>query len=172
MNLSRSTHLMVFVALACILFGCKGGGSGGDTLDLPQYDLTGHWRIVDPVSCEAISGDVPEFMLDALASDMEMTLLDDELGARISQVGNDLQSVDIETGRRVDGTISGNQIRAAYSDQIALGGFQIDVYGEAEGTALSADLVALTDESTLTFAAEGEQVTIGLLCSYHSRRVA
>ena len=168
MNLNRYTPLLVFVSLA--LYGCTGGG--GDTLDPPLFDLTGHWRITEPVSCEASSGgEVPEFMLSALAADMREALLDDPLGARISQTGNDLESVDLETGRHVDGTISGNQIRAAYSDKLALGGFQIDVFGEAEGTALNADLVALTDEATLTFAIEGEQVSIGLLCSYHSRRI-
>ena len=74
------------------------------------------------------------------------------------------------SGLRVDGTISGNQIRSTYSEQRMLGGFEIDIYGETEGTVLNTDRIALTEEANITVELEGEMVTIGVLCSYHAVR--
>ena len=100
---------------------------------------------------------------------LESALLD-ALRSRINQMGNDLEFINLESGLRVEGTISGNQIRSTYSEERMLGGFKIDIYGETEGTVLNADRIALTEEANLTAEFEGEMVTIGVLCSYHAVR--
>ena len=172
MNLFCSSRLIVIALFVFILVGCGGGGGegGGDEpLVTPEYDLTGYWGIVEPVSCTTVSADLFENKLAEFNSLLESALLDG-LGSRVIQMGNDLESINLESGLRVDGTISGNQIRSTYSEERMLGGFEIDVYGETEGTVLNADRIALTEEVNLTVELEGEMVTIGVLCSYHAVR--
>lgn len=85
-------------------------------------------------------------------------------------MGNDLELTDLDSGRRLEGTISGDQLRGTYSEQTVLGGFQIDAYGEAEGTVLNANRIDITEEANITVELDEETVTIGAVCSYHGQR--
>ena len=172
MNLFRTPHLIVLVLLVFILTGCGGGGGegGGDEpVVSPQYDLTGHWITGDPVDCTILSADLFANEIAALELLLESELLD-SLGSRVIQTGNDLEIISLESGLRVDGTISGNQIRYAYSEERMLGEFEVDIYGEAEGTVLNANRIAVTEDATLTLEAQGQRVTVGILCTSHSVR--
>ena len=82
-------------------------------------------------------------------------------------MGNDLELTSLDTGGRADGTISGDEIRFAYSEQRMLGEFEIDIYEEYEGTVLNASRLAMTLEGSLTLEVQGQMVTLGVLCSYH-----
>ena len=172
MHLFRTPHLIVFVLLVFVLAGCGGGGGEGgrdEPLAAPQYDLTGLWRTVDPIDCAILSADLFPNEIAALKSLLESALLD-SLGSRVIQTGNDLEIVSLASGLRLDATISGNQIRYAYSEERTLGEFDVDIFGEAEGTVLSANRIAVTEDATLTLEARGQRVSVGILCTSHAVR--
>ena len=172
MNLFCLFRLIALVLSVFILAGCGGGGEGGEgerPPAPPEYDLTGVWDVVVPVDCTIVSADLFANEAAQLEYLLESELLND-LGARISQMGNDLELVSIESGIRIDGTISGDQIQTTYSEQRMLGGYEIDIYGEGEGTVLNADRIAFTEEGNITFELDGEMATIGVVCSYHAVR--
>lgn len=173
MNVFRASRLIVAALSVFALAGCGGGGEGGDRERLvpPEYDLTGRWIVVEPVDCLTISGDLSEYQLDQLSLEYENALLEEALGTRVVQTGNDLELTVLDSGARAEGTISGDQIRFAVSEQRMLGELDADLYQEIEGTVLNANRAALTDEATLTLAAGGETVTIGILCTYHTVRL-
>ena len=167
-------RIVVGVLFVLILAGCGGGGNeggGGEPPVTPQYDLTGQWRTVDPVNSSVFSADLSAGEIAELESLLESALLD-SLGSRIIQMGNDLEIIGLESGLRVDGTISGDQIRYADSAQRMLGEFEVDIYTEAEGTVLSANRIAETQDATLTLEARGQRVTVGILCTSQSVRTA
>ena len=171
MNLFCTPRLVVVALSVLILAGCGGGGAGGGDRRLapPEYDLTGHWKIVEPVTCTTISTVLSANEAEELKSFLESELLGAS-ESRVVQMGNDLEFIDLGSGRRVDGTLSGDQIQATYSEQLMLGGFEIDIYGETEGTVLNADRLALTEEVNITLELEGVMVAAGAICSYHAVR--
>ena len=173
MNLFRMFRLNVIVLFVCILAGCGGGGGedgGGEPPVLPEYDLTGRWLTAEPVDCTTVSGDVPALLLAQVNSELELALLDEGLGTRVVQMGNDLEITSLDSGARADGNISGDQVTFAYSEQRMLGELDVDIYEEYEGTVLNANRIALTLEANLTLEAEGSMVTIGALCTFHAAR--
>lgn len=173
MNLFCTFRLIVIALFVFIAAGCGGGGGDGESgrpLESPEYDLTGHWRAVAPVSCTVISLDLFPAEITELELILETELLDG-LGSRVTQMGNDLEIISLASGVRADATISGDQIRYAYSEQRMLGEFDVDVFGEAEGTVLNANRIAVTEDATLTLEARGEMFTVGILCTYHSARM-
>lgn len=172
MNLSRSFRSSVVALFVVIVAGCGGGGGDGESgrpPESPQYDLTGVWNFALPSDCTVLSAD----LFPSEAAQFELLLeseLANDLGSRIGQMGNDLEIVSIESGVQTDGTISGNLIQTTYSAQRMLGGYQIDIYGEGEGTVLNADRIAFTEEGNITVELDGETITIGVVCSYHAVR--
>ena len=172
MNVFCEFRLIVVVVFVSLLAGCGGGGGDGESgrpPESPEYDLTGVWNFALPSDCTILSAD----LFPNEAAQFELLLeseLANSLGSRISQMGNDLEIVSIESGVRIDGTISGDLIRTTYSEQRMLGGYQIDIYGEGEGTVLNANRIAFTEEGNITVELDGEMATIGAVCSYHAVR--
>ena len=170
MNVFRASRLIVAALSVFALAGC---GEGGDRERLvpPEYDLTGRWIVVEPVDCVTISGDLSEYQLDQLSLEYEKALLEENLGIRVVQTGNDLELTSLDSGERAEGTISGDQIRFEVSEQRMLEDVNADLYKEVDGTVLNANRIVLTDESNLTLEAGVETVTIGILCTYHTVRL-
>lgn len=153
--------------MVLVLAGC--GGGDGEPLEPPEFDLTGRW-VATEVDCTSFSTHLPQGALAELDGQLEYEILQDP-GVRVRQTGNDLEITYLDDGTQVDGTISGDQIRYTVSEQQTLAGFAIDVYLEAEGTALDADTIAGTENLELTLEAEGEAVTISTVCTGRLMRV-
>ena len=138
-----------------VLLGC--GGDGEDSAVPPAYDLTGFWRTVDPVECT--SSGLTRLQLEALEA-LEAELLGD-LPSEVIQTGNRLEITDVETGHRVSGTISGDQVHFEFSEGDAL--LDIDAYGEGNGTVLSDRRIMITQRTEITTGGVGTVIW----CSYH-----
>ena len=175
MNLVFGTRMIAVALSVFVLAGCGGGGGEdrhGERLLTPEFDVTGRWVIVEPVDCASFSDDLTEAQLEQLNSDFETATLEEDLGTRVVQMGNNLELTDLNSGVRAEGTISGDQILFAVSEERMLGPLTADLYQEVEGTVLDANRAALTLEANLTLDGGGEMVTIGILCSYHSVRAS
>ena len=135
----------------------------------PDFHLTGRWRY-EEIDCTSFSTHLPQDALAELDGQLEYEILQN-LGVRIRQTGNDLEITYLDDDTQVDGTISGDQLRYTVSEQQTLVGFAIDVYLEAEGTALDANTIAGTENLELTFEAEGEAVTVSTVCTGRLMRV-
>ena len=173
MNVFCTARLVLATLVVFALAGCGGGGDqDGERLAPPEYDLTGRWVIVEPVDCVTVSGDFSEYQLDQLSLEYEKALVEENLGIRVVQTGNDLELTSLDSGERAEGTISGDQIRFEVSEQRMLEDVNADLYKEVDGTVLNANRIALTDESNVTLEAGVEAVTIGILCTYHTVRAS
>ena len=175
MNLVFASRLIAVALSVFVLAGCGGsGGEGGDgeALVTPEFDVTGHWIIVEPVDCASVSDDLTEAQLEQLNSDFETATLEEDLGTRVVQMGNDLELTDLNSGVRAEGTISGDQIQFAASEERILGPLTADLYQEVEGTVLDANRAVLTLEANLTLDTGAGIVTIGILCTYHTVRTS
>jgi len=163
--------------LLCVLFlmlaGCGGGGGDGDmnALDVPEYDLAGCWEVNEQPECEG--NIVPDAELGTLEVDYRESF-DASLGeleaeyvsagpTRIRQTGNVLNLTDTDTGRQISGTIVGDLVRYDDTEDI------LGVAGtaEAEGTALSADVLVLTH--VYEFSADGFYGAV--VCELRSERI-
>ena len=104
MNFFRASRLIVAALSVFALAGCGGGGEGGhrERLVPPEYDLTGRWIIVEPVDCVTVSGDFSEYQLDQLSLEYEKSLLEENLGLRVVQTGNDLELTALDSGERAE----------------------------------------------------------------------
>ena len=175
MNLVFATRLIAVALSLFVLAGCGGSGGedrDGDRLLTPEFDVTGRWVIVEPVDCASFSDGLTEAQLEQLNSEIETATLEEDLGTRVVQMGNNLELTDLNSGVRAEGTISGDQIQFAASEERMLGPLTADLYQEVEGTVLDANRAALTLEANLTLDDGGEMVTIGILCTYHTVRAS
>ena len=156
--------------LILALSGCGGGGDREplEPLEEPEFDLTGRWLTTE-ISCISFSSDLPPVDLADLDRQLEYETLQSP-GTRIVQMGNDLAFTDLETGRQVDGTISGDQVHYSDSDQRELGGLGFDAYLEAEGTVLEEGLIAGAYEMEWTFKVDGTTITGGTECTARLQR--
>ena len=149
--------------LMCLLCAGCGGGGGGEPLEPPAFDLTGYW-MTTAIDCDAFSADVPPYDLVSFNADLEDDLLQAP-GVRVVQRDNDLEITDVETGLRMDGMISGDQVRYVYSEQRSLGGLDVSIYVETEGTVLDAHTIAGTQAADWTLTVQGQTITGGALCT-------
>ena len=156
-----------FVSMLLVLGGCS--GDDGERLAQPAFDLTGYWATT-AMDCDVFSADIPQSELASLETELEGDGLEDP-GTRVVQTGNDLVITDVDSGLQIGGAISGDQVRYVYSEQRSVGGLDVSVYVEAEGTALDADTVAGTQELDWTVTIEGETFTGGALCTGTTMRV-
>ena len=152
----------VLIGMVCLL-ALAGCGGDGERLAPPAFDLTGDW-IRAEVECDSVSADVPPFELAWLDAELEAGLLEAP-GLRVVQRGHDLDITDLETGLPVDGTISGDRVRYAYSEQQSVGALTASISVEGEGTALDADTVAATQDIDWTLTVEGESITVSSECT-------
>ena len=150
----RPYGVLAAVAMLVALAGCGGDGGGGtgddeaDPLELPAFDLSGDWETTD-IDCDSLSGDLPRFELDAFDAEIEAEVLD-STGSRIVQEGNDLEITDLDTGERLHGTISGDQVSYSDSERRIIGDLDVDLYVESEATVLRSDLLVGTQDFTWT----------------------
>ena len=139
--------LFVLLALAAVaLVGCD---------DL-EDDLTGEWQPSQPVECTSF------LLSDSDLSTLEGDILD-TLGVRISQAGSALDLIILDTGKKVSGTISDDEINIAYSETRRFRDREYRQDTEIEGTVLDDDRIALTETKSVTSEAENYQTT----CSFH-----
>ena len=122
------------------------------------------------MDCDAFSNDIPESELARLEAQLEDDVLPDP-ETRVVQTGNDLVITDVDSGLQITGTISGDQVRYVYSEQRNVGGLDVSIYVEAEGTALDADTIAGTQELDSTVTIQGQTITGGALCTGSTMRV-
>ena len=156
--------------LILTLTGCSGGGDREPfgPLEEPAFDLTGNW-VTTAFDCDTFSSDLSRFDLAELDGQLEYETLRSP-GGRVVQMGNDLAFTDLETGRQWDGTIAGDHVRYADSDQRDVGGLDFDAYLEAEATVLDAGRIAATFDMDWTFKIEGRTISGGPLCTGRLRR--
>jgi len=146
-----------------------------------MYDLTGVWRAAAPVECsgtlDAVDAGALALYADQLDDYLEQyeMLLLQMAGLRITQDGNDLTLLDLDTGREHRGTIEGDQVRYAYSldGELELAGLSFGYEGHAEvdGTVLSADRGMVMEMLDLVVTAFGGTVDAFIECDYDARRV-
>ena len=167
---------VLLCALLLILGGCDGGGGDGDDDDAellaaPEYNLTGCWEITERPECDGTI--IPRADLDVLGIDYVEgvdealdELETDRLGdmpTRVRQDGNDLELTETSSGIQAFGTIAGDQVRYRVYEEIL--GIVIEV--EARGTALSRDVVALTE--TYEFASDDFEGAV--VCEFRTERI-
>lgn len=160
-------HWIFIAPLILTLTGCGGGGNR-EPLEQPEFDLTGRW-VTTAIDCETFSLDLPEFELAAF----DAQLVEESLqgpGVRIVQMGNDLAFTDLESGRQWDGTISGDQMSYANSDQREVGDLDFDAYLEAEGTVLEEGVMVGSYDMDWTFEVDGMTITGGTVCTGRIRK--
>ena len=191
-TLFRASRLLVLSA-AVLLAGCDGGGgSAGPEPAEPQFDLTGDWRMGEPVDCEisnlegllealfAAVLDDPEFLPDEMGDDLEQADFGSDLSAvtsdefHVDQMGNDLE-VTFEgpdgSDVQVHGTITGDQVRLSQSEERDLQAVKLDLHTEISGTVLDEDRMVLTQESDWTLQIpDGEPIAGGIDCTFHATR--
>lgn len=139
--------LFVFLALAAV------GLAGCDDL---EDDLTGEWQPSEPVECASF------LLSDSDLSTHESDILN-MLGVRISHAGSALDIIILNTGKKVFGTISDDEINVAYSETRRFRDHEYSQYTEIEGTVLDDDRIALTETKSVTSEIENYQTT----CSFH-----
>ena len=155
------------------LAGCDGGRDDAALILAPEYDLTGCWEVREQPFCEAsvmpaaelqVSGiDYVDAFSDEELDEIERDFVDAE-PLRLRVDGNDLEITDTGSGLRIDGSVTGDQVR--YRDTEELLGFE--TVWEGRGTALSADLVVLT----YTHEFSSEEVDGALVCEMRLERMA
>ena len=190
--LSRTVHLVALFAV--LLAGCDGSGGSGNAPDPaePQFDLTGDWRMGEPIDCEFsnLEGlleafltavlDNPEFLPGETGNDLEQNGLESDLSAvtsdefHVDRMGNDLE-VTFEDPDGLDvqvyGTITGDQVRLSQSEERDLQALKLDLHTEINGTVLDEDRMVLTQESDWAVqTADGEPVTGEIGCTFHATR--
>ena len=163
---------LLLIAALLIAAGCDGDGGGGEDLAAPEYDLTGCWEVKELPVCEA--NVVPAAELRGSGIDFVDPLTDAELDGvekgfvdadplRLQQDNNDLAITETDSGHRVAGTVSGDQVR--WQDREDLLGFETD--WEAKGTALTENVVALT----VTYEFSSAEVEGALACKMRLERM-
>ena len=157
----------VVCAVVLLLAGCGGGGGGDGDGDEPleraALNLMGTWQTTE-TDCESFSADLPAPPLAELDGQFEHEALESP-GIRIGQQDNDLVFTALDSGRQWDGTISGDHIRYVYSERRELGGYDIDLFVEAEGTAFDAQHIVVTRELDWSFTVGGRVVSGDTLCT-------
>ena len=165
----RRCGLLLACTALVALSGCGGGGDG-ERLAPPAFDLTGYW-VTTAMDCDVFSSDIPESELAGLEAELEDDVSQDP-GTRVVQTGNDLVITDVDSGLQIGGTISGDRVRYVYSEQRSVGGVDVSIQVESEGTALDADTIAGTQELGWTVTIQGETITGGALCTGSTMRVS
>ena len=168
---------VLFCALLLVLGGCDGGGGDGDDdaaelLAAPEFDLTGCWGVEALPYCQAnvrpaealraSQIDYIEPLTDAELDEIEQDYVAAE-PLRLRQDGNDLEITDTGNGHRVYGTVAGDQVR--FGDREELLGFE--TVWEAEGTALSKNVLALT----ITYEFSSTEVEGAVVCELRPERI-
>ena len=146
--------------------GCGDGGDdrdGGEPLERAALNLMGTWKTTE-ADCESFSADLPAPPLAELDVQFEHEALESP-GIRIGQRDNDLVFTALDSGRQWGGTISGDHIRYVYSERRELGGHDIDLVVEAEGTAFDAQHIVVTRELDWSFTVGGRAVAGDTLCT-------
>jgi len=164
----RRCGLLLACTALVALSGC--GGGDGERLAPPAFDLTGYWATT-AMNCDVFSNDIPESELARLEAEFEDDVSQGP-GTRVVQTGNDLVITDVDSGLQIGGTISGDQVRYVYSEQRSVGGVDVSIHVESEGTALDADTIAGTQELDWTVTIQGETITGGALCTGSTMRVS
>ena len=162
---------MLLCVLLLALTGCDGGGNG-ESLAAPEYDLTGCWEVREQPFCEAnvlpaaeLRGSGIDFVDPFTADEVEEV----EMGfvaadpLRLQQDDNDLAITETDSGHRIYGSVSGDQV--SFRDREDLLDFQ--TVWEAKGTALSKDVLALT----VTYEFASEEVEGVLACEMRQARM-
>lgn len=169
--------MLLLCAALLALAGCDGDGGGGDgddseSLAAAEYDLTGCWEVKTPPQCEANVAPVAE--LRGSGIDFVDPFTDEELDEverdfvaadplRAQQDGNNLAITETDSGHRIHGTVSGDQVR--FGDREDLLGFE--TVWEAKGTALTEDVVALT----IVYEFASQEVEGALVCEMRLERM-
>ena len=143
-----------WIAAVLALAGCEGED---DSLAPPKYDLTGIWDMTSPVDCDGSF--LTESQWNQVEREMEVS------SARVTQTGNTLEIVWLDSGDQITGTISDDQIR--YAEDTTLDLFiDVDCNEATEGTILDADLVAWTT----TLQCRGRGVSLLAICTGQMER--
>ena len=192
--LSRTYRLVVLFAV--LLAGCDGGGgrghSPGPQPAEPAFNLTGYWRMGEPIDCEfsnlegllealfVAALESPELFTDPMDSDLEQSDLESDFSAvtsnefHIDQMGSDLVATFESTdgsGGHLQGTIVGDQVQFSQSEERRLHTFEMDLHTEIRATVLDQDRMVLTQESDWAVQIpDGEPVTGGIDCTFHATR--
>ena len=177
-GIRRSVIGLLLVALA----GCGCGGGDGERGGAPpMYDLTGVWKPAEPVECTgALDAGDPGVValyanqLDEFLDQYEVFLLD-LTGFQVTQDGNDLTLLNLDTGREHKGTIDGDTVRYEYSfdGEFELAGTSFGYQGHAEvdGTILSTDQGMVIEMLDAVVTVLGSTVDASLTCHYDARRI-
>ena len=148
------------------------GGDDEGPLVAPDYDLTGCWEVREQPFCEA--NVLPAAELRGSGIDFVDPFTDEELEEvemgfvaadplRLQQDDNDLAITETDSGHRIYGSVSGDQV--SFRDREDLLDFQ--TVWEAKGTALSKDVLALT----VTYEFSSEEVEGVLVCEMRQARM-
>ena len=149
----KTLFIAGIAAAALALAGC---GGGGDPAEPPKYDLTGIWDMASPVDCGGTY--LTEDQWNDVERDIEAT------SARVTQTGNTLEIVWLDTGQQITGTLSDDQIH--YGEDTTFDFLGLDCSEETDGTTLSADLVTWTT----TIQCSGPGVRVSATCAGDMRR--
>ena len=167
----RAVRLIVVALSVFILAGC--GSDDSDDASAPEaleYDLTGSWNVAEEsIGCRIVSSDSPDTPDSVLAGLIESSLLE-PVETRVVQMGNDFTITNPFTTTQTNGTISGDQVRFTFSEQIMLATYTVDTYIEYEGTVKNADLIAVTDMGSYTLTTPVDMVAIEASCSFEMVR--
>ena len=189
--LSRTFHLAVLFAV--LLAGCDGSGGAPDPEPAePQFDLTGNWRMEEPIDCEfsnleglleallAAVLDNPELFTDQMSNELEQNDLESDLSAvtsnefHVDQMGNDLEvTFESDDGSDVQlhGTIIGDQVHFSQSEERDLQALKVDLHTEIRGTVHDENRMVLTQESDWAVQIQdSEPVTGEINCTFHATR--
>lgn len=175
-GIRRSLIGLLLVALA----GC-GGGDGERRSVPPMYDLTGVWKPAQPVACTgALDAGDPGLLalyadqLDDFLDQYEMFLLE-LTGFQVTQDGNDLTLLNLDTGREHKGTIDGDKVRYEYSFdgefELAGASFGYQGHAEVDGTILSTNRGMVIEMLDAVVTVLGSTVDASLTCNYDARRI-
>ena len=170
MNMFRAFRLIVVALSIFVLAGCGGGDrEDASTPEPPEYDLTGSWNVTEPVDCTIVSSDLTDTPDAVVVGLIESSLLE-PVETRVVQMGSDFTITNPFTTTQTNGTISGDQVRFTFSEEIMLGTFTVDTYIEYEGTVMNADLVAVTDMGSYTLTTAAGMVMVEVSCSFEIAR--
>ena len=169
----------VVLFLMLMLAGCDGSSDlPQEVLEPPKFDLTGDWMIIARF-CQSASDDLPQYLVADIFGDYEVESPGD-VDTRIVQTGNNLEILDLETGDRISGSISGVDIQYSFSGSQAVGTKErgVDLYVEDTSTVLDENRMAGIEDIQWTLTLQepilpggGTMLTGRTLCSTHRGRV-